>query len=120
MPLLDWLQKYTFPLEKSLGDPNLANRVYESAVRCTLNSGTTCASYYGTIHRESSEVLCDVAEANGQRALVGKVIITYRDNIHNSINIQLQFKSSIFKDHILGVYESTWKWISRNNIRFTQ
>ena len=83
MPLLDWLQKYTFPLEKSLGDPNLANRVYESAVRCTLNSGTTCASYYGTIHRESSEVLCDVAEANGQRALVGKVIITNRDKIHN-------------------------------------
>ena len=83
MPLLDWLQKYTFPLEKSLGDPNLANKVYESAVRCTLNSGTTCASYYGTIHRESSEVLCDVAEANGQRALVGKVIITNRDNIHN-------------------------------------
>ena len=81
MPLLDWLQKYTFPLEKSLGDPNLANRVYESAVSCTLNSGTTCASYYGTIHRQSTEVLCDVAEANGQRALVGKVIIKNRDNL---------------------------------------
>ena len=73
MPLLDWLQKYTFPLEKSLGDPTLAKKVYNAAVSSTLNSGTTCASYYGTIHRESSEILCDVAEEKGQRALVGKV-----------------------------------------------
>ena len=73
MPLLDWLQKYTFPLEKSLADPTLAKKVYSSAISSTLNSGTTCASYYGTIHLESSEVLCDTAEAKGQRALVGKV-----------------------------------------------
>ena len=74
MPLLDWLQKYTFPLEKSLGDLAFAKRVYESAVSCTIDNGTTCASYYGTIHRESTEVLCDVAETKGQRALVGKVV----------------------------------------------
>ena len=73
MPLLDWLQKYTFPLEKSLSDPTLARKVYSSAISSTLNSGTTCASYYGTIHLESSEVLCDTAEEKGQRALVGKV-----------------------------------------------
>ena len=73
MPLLDWLQKYTFPLEKSLHDTSLAEKVYRSAVRATLNSGTTCAAYFATIHRESCEILCDIVEEKGQRALVGKV-----------------------------------------------
>ena len=73
LPLLDWLQKYTFPLEKSLSDPNLAKRVYNMAVNATLNSGTTTAAYYATIHRESCEILCDVVEEKKQRALVGKV-----------------------------------------------
>ena len=73
MPLLDWLKTYTFPLEKSLSDTNLARRVYEGAVNATLNSGTTSAAYFATIHRESCEILCDVVEQVNQRALVGKV-----------------------------------------------
>ena len=73
MPLLDWLKKYTFPLEKSLEDTNHARPVYEAAVEATLNHGTTTAAYFATIHRESCDILCDVVEEYNQRALVGKV-----------------------------------------------
>ena len=73
MPLLDWLKKYTYPVEKSLSDTHLARQVYNAAVNATLNSGTTCAAYFATIHRESCEILCDVVEEINQRALVGKV-----------------------------------------------
>ena len=85
LPLLEWLQKYTFPLEKSLSDTNVATKVYNSAVNATLNSGTTCAAYFATIHRESCEILCDVVEQKQQRALVGKVdhFFSYTRDINN-------------------------------------
>ena len=71
--LLDWLEKYTFPLESKFADTDFARRVYNSVVHATLNGGTTTAAYFATIHRPASEILCDIAEERRQRALVGKV-----------------------------------------------
>lgn len=73
LPLLEWLQKYTFPTESRFKDLDYARDAYERAVDIGLSHGTTAANYFATIHREASEVLCDVAEEKGQRALVGKV-----------------------------------------------
>ena len=73
LPLLEWLQKYTFPTELRFADLGYARTVYERAVDICLAAGTTSANYFATIHREASEILCDVAEEKGQRALVGKV-----------------------------------------------
>ena len=74
MGLLDWLQSYTFPMERSLAnDAVKATEAYERVVQTTLAWGTTSAAYYATIGRRTTEILCDVAEALGQRALVGKV-----------------------------------------------
>ena len=42
-------------------------------VRSTLDSGTTTAVYFATIHTESSLVLADTCTNLGQRAYVGKV-----------------------------------------------
>ena len=71
---MKWLQQYTFPAESRFSDLEYARRVYSSCVDATLSAGTTTANYFGTIHREANEVLCDVVEEKGQRALVGKVI----------------------------------------------
>jgi len=72
--LLDWLQHYTFPLEADLSrDPGHARVAYERVVETTLSYGTTSAAYFATIGRETTELLCDIAENMGQRALVGKV-----------------------------------------------
>ena len=42
-------------------------------MRSTLDSGTTTAVYFATIHTESSLVLADTCTNLGQRAYVGKV-----------------------------------------------
>jgi guanine deaminase len=73
LPLLDWLLKYTFPLESSFKHLRTAKRVYAKCVKRTLAHGTTTASYYGTIHVPATNVLADVCLELGQRAYIGKV-----------------------------------------------
>jgi len=73
LTLLDWLEKYTFPTESRLEDIAKAKEVYQRCVRTTLDSGTTTACYFATIHKESTEVLAQVCVQEGQRALIGKV-----------------------------------------------
>ncbi|KAB5535386.1 hypothetical protein GE09DRAFT_1291493 [Coniochaeta sp. 2T2.1] len=71
--LLDWLNRYTFPLEASLSDLNKARAVYARCIRKTLSHGTTCAAYYATVDVASTNLLADLCSAVGQRALVGRV-----------------------------------------------
>lgn len=73
MPLLDWLNTYTFPVEAKFSDTDFARHHYTKAVKRFLKNGSTTVAYYGTIHRDACLVLCDAVQAAGQRALVGKV-----------------------------------------------
>ncbi|KAF4998352.1 hypothetical protein FGRMN_3232 [Fusarium graminum] len=77
--LLDWLEKYTFPLEASLKDLGKARRVYGSCVRRTLSHGTTTAAYYATIDVAATNLLADLCLELGQRALVGRVCMDVPD-----------------------------------------
>mmetsp|Transcript_10278 Transcript_10278/g.23774 ORF Transcript_10278/g.23774 Transcript_10278/m.23774 type:complete len:499 (+) Transcript_10278:279-1775(+) len=73
LPLLQWLETYTFPCEAKFKDTDLAKRVYTAAVRRSLAGGTTACSWFATLHLEGSKTLADVVAALGQRAHVGKV-----------------------------------------------
>ncbi|KAK9760485.1 hypothetical protein K7432_015431 [Basidiobolus ranarum] len=73
LQLLDWLNTYTFPREARFNDTNYARDAYSKVVDRLVRGGTTAASYYATIHLESSKILADIVEKKGQRALVGKV-----------------------------------------------
>lgn len=73
LPLLEWLNKYTFPAESKFKDVEHARRVYSSVVENTLITGTTTASYFATIHPEASHLLADICKKAGQRAFIGKV-----------------------------------------------
>jgi guanine deaminase len=73
VPLEDWLEGFTFPLEARYDDVAFAQSVYQSLVRSMVASGTTTAMYYATIHREATQRLVDICLQFGQRALVGKV-----------------------------------------------
>jgi len=73
LPLLDWLSKYTFPMESRFADVGFAKSAYKKVVQRTLNLGTTTATYFATLHREASETLAEIADLAGQRAFVGKV-----------------------------------------------
>lgn len=87
VPLEDWLQAHTFPLEARCADPDYAEGVYESLVDCLLANGTTTAMYYATIHLQATQRLADICLRRGQRALIGRVCMddatqcppTYRD-----------------------------------------
>uniref|UniRef100_A0A3Q2DZC9 Guanine deaminase n=1 Tax=Cyprinodon variegatus TaxID=28743 RepID=A0A3Q2DZC9_CYPVA len=75
MPLLQWLNNYTFPVESRFKDLEFANKVYTQVVKRTLRNGTTTACYFATIHTDASLLLDDF----GQRALVGKVCMDRND-----------------------------------------
>jgi guanine deaminase len=87
VPLEDWLQAYTFPLEARCADAEYAAGIYESLVECLLANGTTTAMYYASIHLEATQRLADICLRRGQRALIGRVAMdnpdqcppTYRD-----------------------------------------
>lgn len=71
--LLEWLDYYTFPLESSFKDLDIAKSHYQKCVDRTLKNGTTCASYFATIHPLATNLLADIALQTGQRAFIGKV-----------------------------------------------
>ncbi|RNF22021.1 putative guanine deaminase [Trypanosoma conorhini] len=73
LPLKDWLQERTFPLEAAYKDAGYAEKVYTSLVETLLANGTTTAMYFATIHLESSVALAKVCLRRGQRAVVGRV-----------------------------------------------
>jgi len=73
LPLLQWLEKYTFPAEECLSDQSLAEKVYSNVIDQTLSHGTTTAAYYATIDLEATKTLVRLLYEKGQRAFVGKV-----------------------------------------------
>ncbi len=73
LPLEEWLQTYTFPLESRYADPGYAQTVYESLVDGLLANGTTTALYFATIHLPATRILADICLRRSQRALIGRV-----------------------------------------------
>ena len=79
VPLYEWLQAYTFPLEAKYADLAFAKKSYTSLVDTLVANGTTTTMYFATVHLESTKVLADICLAKGQRALVGKVAMDNPD-----------------------------------------
>lgn len=73
LPLLQWLEKYTFPCEAKFKDLSFAEKVYRKSTAAHIRNGTTTICYYGTLHLEATKLLADIVEASGIRGFVGKV-----------------------------------------------
>ncbi|WP_305373231.1 amidohydrolase family protein [Photobacterium leiognathi] len=73
LPLYDWLQNYTFPLENRYQDNQFATSVYQDVSQRLLANGTTSAVYFASIYRQSTELLAKACLSIGQRAFVGKI-----------------------------------------------
>ncbi|KAJ5701211.1 guanine deaminase [Penicillium malachiteum] len=83
--LLDWLEAYTFPMESGFGATNTtptndpkdtppsALRIYDQVIARTLSHGTTCASYFATVHVPATNALAALCHKRGQRAFIGRV-----------------------------------------------
>jgi guanine deaminase len=107
LPLEEWLQTYTFPLEARYSDPAFAQSEYESLVDGLLANGTTTALYFATIHLPATQRLVDICLRRAQRALIGRVAMDnpdqcpdfYRDSSAASAEAQTR----AFIDYVRGL-----------------
>ncbi|XP_044264238.1 guanine deaminase [Tribolium madens] len=100
-PLLEWLDTYTYKLEKQYKDLELSKKVYDAVVRKTLDYGTTTACYFASLYDDSSLILANSVTKYGQRAFVGKVNMTklapsdYIETAQESIDNTLKFIKNV-------------------------
>ncbi|KAF7284512.1 hypothetical protein GWI33_022099 [Rhynchophorus ferrugineus] len=99
--LLDWLNLYTFELERKYRDLELAEKVFDSVVKKSIEHGTTTACYFGSLFADATIVLADAVEKYGQRALVGKINMTqctfddYRETEQESLDNTIRFVENV-------------------------
>ncbi|KAL0105160.1 hypothetical protein PUN28_016657 [Cardiocondyla obscurior] len=99
--LLEWLETYTFPLEKKYINRKFAEQVFETVVKRTIEVGTTTACYFASLYAEASTILAQKAATLGQRAFIGKVNMNtprddgYCENMETSIKNTITFIKSI-------------------------
>jgi guanine deaminase len=72
--LLDWLERYIFPLEREF-DEEAAAQLAPAAFRALARAGTTTVVAYGAIWQPSLDACFRAAEAHGIRAVIGKVMM---------------------------------------------
>ncbi|MBF6604879.1 MAG: amidohydrolase family protein [Chloroflexi bacterium] len=74
LPLLEWLERYIFPLERAFDAP-AAERLAPAAFRAFAAAGSTTVMAYGALWEPSMDVVFRAAEAHGIRAVIGKVMM---------------------------------------------
>lgn len=73
--LLQWLERWTFPLERQFGDPEHAREVADFFLDQLLACGTTTAMVYCSVHPQSVDALFGASERRGLRMVAGKVMM---------------------------------------------
>lgn len=73
LELIDWLNTYTFVEEAKYANLDYADKAYDIFVEDLVNSATTRACIFGTIHTDATLLLMDKLEKVGLKSYVGKV-----------------------------------------------
>ena len=73
MPLIDWLNTYTFPTEANFADTEKARAIYKKLAAELVSNGTTRVVMFSSLHREATLVLMEELEKAGVTGFVGKV-----------------------------------------------
>ncbi|HEX2756763.1 MAG TPA: guanine deaminase, partial [Candidatus Limnocylindrales bacterium] len=97
LPLLDWLDRLTFPTERSWADPAVAERLAPAIFRAFAAAGTTTVLAYGVVYEAAMEAAFRAAEAHGIRAILGKVMMdrrTYDPTIEPSTILERTLRES--------------------------
>lgn len=71
--LLDWLEDYTFDLEKEFSNKNFAKKAYTLFADKLIASGTLRACIFASSSTAGTEILFEILKAKGIGAYVGKV-----------------------------------------------
>ena len=97
LPLLDWLDRLTFPTERSWADPSIAERLAPAIFRAFAAAGTTTILAYGVVYAAAMDAAFRAAEAHGIRAILGKVMmdrLTYDETIDPSTILERSLRES--------------------------
>lgn len=73
LPLLDWLNAYTFPTEARFANTDYARAQYRALAAELIRNGTTRVCMFSSIHRASTLILMEELERAGVTGYVGKV-----------------------------------------------
>jgi guanine deaminase len=73
--LLDWLNRYAYPVEQKFADAAHAAEVADFFVDELLRNGTTTALVFATVHPQSVDAIFDKALKQNMRLLAGKVLM---------------------------------------------
>lgn len=73
LPLLPWLEQYTFPQEEKFTDLAYAEDAYSRFLDALVRAGTLRAAIFATIHGPAVELLFALTEKRGIKAFIGKV-----------------------------------------------
>lgn len=73
--LLDWLNTYTFPIEKKFQDKDYARSIASFFLDELLKNGTTTALVFTAVFPQSTEAFFEEAERRNLRMIAGKVMM---------------------------------------------
>jgi guanine deaminase len=71
--LLDWLENYTFPVERKFADEHYASKIAEVFLRQLFKHGTTTAMVYSSVHKQATDALFKAAQHKKMLLIAGKV-----------------------------------------------
>lgn len=98
LPLLDWLNTYTFPTEAHFKDLDLARKIYHDLASELVRNGTTRVCMFSSLHVDATLVLMDELEKAGIVGYVGKVNM----DRNGGVDLQEETEESI---------QETLRWI---------
>ena len=97
LPLIDWLNTYTFPTEAHFADKEVARRVYSVLAKELIQKGTTRVAMFSSLHTDATIILMEELEKAGVVGYVGKVNmdrnggVNLQETTEESINETIRF-----------------------------
>ena len=73
VPLLEWLQRYTYPVEARFADAGYAREVFERLAQALIANGTTRVCIFSSLHTDATLLLMEALERAGVTGYAGKV-----------------------------------------------
>jgi len=73
--LIDWLNDYTFIAEQAFEDEQYSKGVADAFCEELLRNGTTTASVFCSVHKQSVDALFEQSQRRNMRMLAGKVLM---------------------------------------------
>ncbi len=104
LPLLDWLNTYTFPVEANFKNTDFARKIYHELALKLIKNGTTRVAMFSSLHKEATLILMDELERAGICGYVGKV------NMDRNGGIDLQEKTQESIDETID-------WLKKSNFK---